>query len=89
MHFIKGEKYTSYIEVDGFKFKKEVMRLDLGINVAIKTLGNELIGDIDVSDIDFVEQVDELLQQDIYNYIENQTDELDKIMAYFTKGGSF
>ncbi|MCS4487221.1 DUF1108 family protein [Staphylococcus americanisciuri] len=89
MHFIKGKKYTSYIEVDGFKFKKEVTRKEFLINIVIKTLNNELIDDIDISDIDFVDQVDDLLGLSIYNYIENQTDELDKIMAYFAKGGRF
>ncbi|UXR73324.1 MULTISPECIES: DUF1108 family protein [unclassified Staphylococcus] len=89
MHFEKGHKYVSTIEVDGFKFRKEVTRRDFNIRVAIKTLGNELIDYIDISDRDYVDQVDEILGQSIYNYIENNADDLDKIMARFMKGGGF
>ncbi|UXR83198.1 DUF1108 family protein [Staphylococcus sp. IVB6214] len=90
MIFKEGQKYASTFEVDGFKFKKEVTRCQYEVSVKIKTLDGQLVDEMTVLDIYFIEQVDELLSQSIYNYIERNADELDKIMAYYTKGvGSF
>lgn len=90
MHFKVGQKFASYIEIDGLKFRKEVTRMHHLVNVVIKTLDNEVVSEVNAIDIEFTRHVDELLQQDIYNYIEQNVDDLDKVMAYYTSGvGSY
>lgn len=41
---------------------------------------------VTVYDLSEVEYMEEVLSSAIYDFIEYQTDELDKVMAHFTKG---
>ncbi|PCF80155.1 hypothetical protein B4W74_00435 [Staphylococcus intermedius] len=80
MYFKNGEEYSGIIEVEGFKFRKHVTRQDDYILIEITTVAETKV--YDVSDVDIAQEV---INVALYDYIENQTDDLDKIMAQLIK----
>ncbi|EGQ3124318.1 DUF1108 family protein [Staphylococcus pseudintermedius] len=85
MYFPKGEEYTGIIEVEGFKFRKHVTRQDDYILIEIADMTYRVIVETKVSDISDVDIAQEVINVAIYDFIEYQTDELDKVMAHFIK----
>ncbi|EGQ0366561.1 DUF1108 family protein [Staphylococcus pseudintermedius] len=85
MYFPKGEEISGIIEVEGFKFRKHVTRQDDYILIEITDMTYKIIAETKVSDISDVDIAQEVLSAAIYDYIENGTDELDKIMAHLLK----
>ncbi|MGO4060150.1 DUF1108 family protein [Staphylococcus pseudintermedius] len=85
MYFPKGEEYTGIIEVEGFKFRKHVTRQDDYILIEIADMTYRVIVETKVSDISDVDIAQEVINAAIYDFIEYQTDELDKVMAHFIK----
>ncbi|HBK0425333.1 TPA: DUF1108 family protein [Staphylococcus pseudintermedius] len=85
MYFPKGEEYTGIIEVEGFKFRKHVTRQDDYILIEIADMTYRVIVETKVSDISDVDIAQEVINVVIYDFIEYQTDELDKVMAHFIK----
>ncbi|HEC2198556.1 TPA: DUF1108 family protein [Staphylococcus delphini] len=85
MYFKNEQEHSSIIEVEGFKFRKYVMRYETGIFVEIRDMSYNLITDTMVHDLSDVEIAQEILSAALYDFIENETDELDKIMACFIK----
>ncbi|MGM7689801.1 DUF1108 family protein [Staphylococcus felis] len=85
MYFKIDQEHSNIIEVEGFKFRKYVMRCENYILIEIRDMSYHLITDTMVYDLSDVDIAQEVLSAALYDYIENETDELDKIMAYFTK----
>ncbi|ANQ82721.1 MULTISPECIES: DUF1108 family protein [Staphylococcus intermedius group] len=85
MYFPKGEEYTGIIEVEGFKFRKHVTRQDDYILIEITDMTYRVIAETKVYDVSDVDIAQEVINAAIYDFIEYQTDELDKVMAHFIK----
>ncbi|MBH9581762.1 DUF1108 family protein [Staphylococcus felis] len=85
MYFKSGEEYTGIIEVEGFKFRKHVTREDDYILIEIADMAYRVIAKTKVYDISDVDLAQEVLSARLYDYIENETDELDKIMIQLIK----
>ncbi|EGQ3625364.1 DUF1108 family protein [Staphylococcus pseudintermedius] len=85
MYFPNGEEYTGIIEIEGFKFRKHVTRQGDYILIEVTDMTYKIIAETKVSDISDVDIAQEVLSAALYDYIENQTDELDKIMAQLIK----
>ncbi len=86
MYFSNEEEHTGIFEVDGFKFRKAVTRDDDRIVVEVMDMQWQTIKLVTVYDLSEVEYMEEVLSSAIYDFIEYQTDEPDKVMAHFTKG---
>ncbi|REI31482.1 DUF1108 family protein [Staphylococcus felis] len=85
MYFKSGEEYTGIIEIEGFKFRKHVTREDDYILIEIADMAYRVIAKTKVYDISDVDIAQEVLSARLYDYIENETDELDKIMVQLIK----
>lgn len=85
MYFKSGEEYTGIIEIEGFKFRKHVTREDDYILIEIADMAYRVIAKTKVYDISDVDLAQEVLSARLYDYIENETDELDKIMVQLIK----
>ncbi|MCE5527017.1 DUF1108 family protein [Staphylococcus pseudintermedius] len=85
MYFPKGEEYTGIIEVEGFKFRKHVTRQDDYILIEVTDMTYKIVAETKVYDVLDVDIAQEVINVALYDYIENQTDELDKIMAQLIK----
>ncbi|UXS43572.1 DUF1108 family protein [Staphylococcus delphini] len=85
MYFLNGEEYSGIIEVEGFKFRKHVTRQDDYILIEVTDMTYKTVAETKVYDISDVDIAQEVINAALYDYIENQTDDLDKIMAHFIK----
>ncbi|MCE5572835.1 DUF1108 family protein [Staphylococcus pseudintermedius] len=85
MYFPNGEEFSGIIEVEGFKFRKHVTRQDDYILIEIADMTYRVIVETKVSDISDVDIAQEVISAALYDYIENETDDLDKIMAHLIK----
>ncbi|UXS20898.1 DUF1108 family protein [Staphylococcus delphini] len=85
MYFKSGEEYTGIIEVEGFKFRKHVTREGDYILIEIVDMAYRAIAETKVYNLSDVDIAQEVLSARLYDYIENGTDELDKIMAHLIK----
>ncbi|HGH0810059.1 TPA: DUF1108 family protein [Staphylococcus pseudintermedius] len=85
MYFPNGEEFSGIIEVEGFKFRKYVTRQDDYILIEIADMTYRVIAETKVSDISDVDIAQEVISAALYDYIENETDDLDKIMAHLIK----
>lgn len=85
MYFKNGEEYSGIIEVEGFKFRKYVTRQDDYILIEITDMTYKTVAETKVYDVSDVDIAQEVINAAIYDFIEYQTDELDKIMAQLIK----
>lgn len=85
MYFPKGEEFSGIIEVEGFKFRKHVTRQDDYILIEITDMTYKTVAETKVYDVSDVDIAQEVINVALYDYIENQTDDLDKIMAQLIK----
>ncbi|EKO8622913.1 DUF1108 family protein [Staphylococcus pseudintermedius] len=85
MYFPNGEEYSGIIEVEGFKFRKHVTREDDYILIEIADMAYKTVAETKVYDVSDVDIAQEVINAAIYDFIEYQTDELDKIMAHLIK----
>ncbi|EGQ4398319.1 DUF1108 family protein [Staphylococcus pseudintermedius] len=85
MYFPKGEEYTGIIEVEGFKFRKHVTREDDYILIEVTDMTYKIIAETKVYDVSDVDIAQEVISAALYDYIEYQTDDLDKIIAQLIK----
>ncbi|PCF71431.1 hypothetical protein B4W72_10810 [Staphylococcus delphini] len=85
MYFPNGEEYSGIIEVEGFKFRKHVTRQDDYILIEITDMTYKTVAETKVSGISDVDIAQEVISAALYDYIENETDDLDKIMAHLIK----
>ncbi|EGQ3902548.1 DUF1108 family protein [Staphylococcus pseudintermedius] len=86
MYFKKGSKVSHILNIEGFKFRRETTRENNKIRVVIMTLEYEYVDEVVVFDLNHIHEAEEVLKQSVFDYIENRTDELDKVMAYFSGG---
>ncbi|PWZ98790.1 hypothetical protein DD924_06165, partial [Staphylococcus pseudintermedius] len=80
-----GEEFSGIIEVEGFKFRKHVTRQDDYILIEITDMTYKTVAETKVYDVSDVDIAQEVINVALYDYIENQTDDLDKIMAQLIK----
>ncbi|WP_323697201.1 DUF1108 family protein [Staphylococcus pseudintermedius] len=85
MYFPNGEEFSGIIEVEGFKFHKHVTRQDDYILIEIADMTYKIVAETKVYDVSDVDIAQEVISAALYDYIENQTDDLDKIMALLIK----
>ncbi|MDK3798343.1 DUF1108 family protein [Staphylococcus pseudintermedius] len=85
MYFPNGEEFSGIIEVEGFKFSKHVTRQDDYILIEITDMTYKIIAETKVYDVSDVDIAQEVINVAIYDFIENETDDLDKIMAQLIK----
>ncbi|MTV23750.1 DUF1108 family protein [Staphylococcus delphini] len=85
MYFPKGEEFSGIIEVEGFKFRKHVTRQDDYILIEIADMAYKTVAETKVYNLTDVYIAQEVLSAAVYDYIENGTDDLDKIMSRFIK----
>ncbi|GAB0211287.1 DUF1108 family protein [Staphylococcus pseudintermedius] len=85
MYFPNGEEFSGIIEVEGFKFRKHVTRQDDYILIEITDMTYRLVVDTKVYSLSDTDLAQEVINSAIYDFIEYQTDELDKVMAHFIK----
>ncbi|EJA1885965.1 TPA: DUF1108 family protein [Staphylococcus pseudintermedius] len=85
MYFPNGEEFSGIIEVEGFKFRKHVTREEDYILIEVTDMTYRVIVETKVSDISDVDIAQEVISAALYDYIENETDDLDKIMAHLIK----
>ncbi|MDK3984196.1 DUF1108 family protein [Staphylococcus pseudintermedius] len=83
MYFKNDGEYTSIVEINGFKFKKIVMKEDSRVTVEVLDMDLNTVSFISVYDSSEIEDTEEVILADVYKYIENESDELDKIVAHF------
>ncbi|PXA07405.1 hypothetical protein DD900_12540, partial [Staphylococcus pseudintermedius] len=70
---------------EGFKFRKHVTREDDYILIEVTDMTYKIIAETKVYDVSDVDIAQEVINAAIYDFIENETDELDKIMAQLIK----
>ncbi|UXS58520.1 DUF1108 family protein [Staphylococcus delphini] len=85
MYFLNGEEFSGIIEVEGFKFRKHVTRQDDYILIEVIDMTYKTVAETKVSGISDVDIAQEVISAALYDYIENETDDLDKIMAHLIK----
>ncbi|HHW5132164.1 TPA: DUF1108 family protein [Staphylococcus pseudintermedius] len=85
MYYPNGEEYSGIVEVEGFKFRKHVTRQDDYILIEITDMTYRLVVDTKVYSLSDTDLAQEVISAALYDYIEYQTDDLDKIMAQLIK----
>ncbi|HCG2157485.1 TPA: DUF1108 family protein [Staphylococcus pseudintermedius] len=85
MYFPNGEEFSGIIEIEGFKFRKHVTREEDYILIEVTDMTYRVIAETKVSDISDVDIAQEVISAALYDFIENETDDLDKIMAQLIK----
>ncbi|EJO7112430.1 TPA: DUF1108 family protein [Staphylococcus pseudintermedius] len=85
MYFPNGEEFSGIIEVEGFKFRKHVTKEENHVLIEITDMTYKIVAETKVSDISDVDIAQEVISAALYDYIENETDDLDKIMAQLIK----
>ncbi|ENI5900937.1 DUF1108 family protein [Staphylococcus pseudintermedius] len=85
MYFPNGEEFSGIIGIEGFKFRKHVTREEDYILIEVTDMTYRVIAETKVSDISDVDIAQEVISAALYDYIENETDDLDKIMAHLIK----
>ncbi|EGQ2924783.1 DUF1108 family protein, partial [Staphylococcus pseudintermedius] len=70
---------------DGFKFRKIVIKEDSRVTIEVLDTEMNTVSFMPVYDSSEIENAEEVILADVYKYIENQSDELDKIVAHFIK----
>ncbi|MFB3175143.1 DUF1108 family protein [Staphylococcus pseudintermedius] len=85
MYFPNGEEYSGIVEVEGFKFRKHVTRQDDYILIELTDMTYKTVAETKVCNLSDVDVAQEVLSAALYDYIDNETDDLDKIMAQLIK----
>ncbi|HCT0319903.1 TPA: DUF1108 family protein [Staphylococcus pseudintermedius] len=85
MYFKNDREHTSILEIDGFKFRKIVIKEDSRVTIEVLDTEMNTVSYMPVYDSSEIENAEEVILADVYKYIENQSDELDKIVAHFIK----
>ncbi|PCF33179.1 hypothetical protein B5C00_09245 [Staphylococcus delphini] len=85
MYFKNDREYTSIVEIGGFKFRQNVIKEDGRVTIEILDTEMNTVSFMSVYDSSEIENAEEVILADVYKYIENQSDELDKIVAHFIK----
>ncbi|EJG1266496.1 DUF1108 family protein [Staphylococcus pseudintermedius] len=85
MYFPNGEEFSGIIEIEGFKFRKHVTREEDYILIEVTDMTYKTVAETKVSDIPDIDIAQEVISAALYDFIENETDDLDRIMAQLIK----
>lgn len=81
MYYEIGEIRRNFIIVDGFTFRVKVTKKQFGVFVEITDKHENLVDSAEIYDEDLGLQLShEMFEQSIYKWIEQNTDEPDRIM---------
>lgn len=82
MYYEINEETKKVVNIQGFHFTLRVKKItQFEVNISIETLQHEVIDEILVSDEELgVNTAREMLEQSVFNWIEENTDEADRIM---------
>ncbi|XGJ11060.1 DUF1108 family protein [Staphylococcus aureus] len=85
MYYKIGDVCQKVINVDGFDFKLEVKKQDYSILVNVLDLEDRFIDGINITDENDLYTALDILNQSIYEWIEENTDEQDKLINLIMK----
>ncbi|MGO3838681.1 MAG: DUF1108 family protein [Vagococcus sp.] len=81
MYYGIGEIRRNFIKVDGFVFHVKGTKTQFGVFVEITDKHEKLVDSAEINDEDIgLQSSHEIFEQSIYNWIEQNTDESDRIM---------
>ncbi|HDF7531240.1 TPA: DUF1108 family protein [Staphylococcus aureus] len=80
MYYKIGDVYQKVINVDGFDFKLAVKKQDYSILVNVLDLEDRFIDGINITDENDLYTALDILNQSIYEWIEENTDERDRLI---------
>lgn len=81
MYYKVGEIRTKFITVEGYKFRIKAIRVDFGIEVILMDRFEQIIERVTISD-EYIglDNCRDFLEHSVINWIDNNTDESDRIM---------
>ncbi|HDA1660307.1 TPA: DUF1108 family protein [Staphylococcus aureus] len=85
MYYKTGDVCQKIINVDGFDFQLRVKRHNFSVEVVVLDHEDNSIDGLLVSDENDLYTALDILKQSIYEWIENNTDEQDKLMNLVMK----
>ena len=85
MYYEIGETNRKIINIDGFKFMLSVTRSVGYVSIEISDIKNKLIDSIEVYDESGLSTALDILNNSVYNWIEQNTDEQDRLMNLVMK----
>ncbi|GJF64312.1 DUF1108 family protein [Staphylococcus argenteus] len=85
MYYEIGDVCQKVINIDGFDFKLAVKKQDYSILVNVLDLEDRFIDGINITDENDLYTALDILNQSIYEWVENNTDEQDKLMNLVMK----
>lgn len=85
MYYKTGDVCRKIINVDGFDFQLRVKRHNFSVEIVVLDHEDNSIDGIIVSDENDLYTALDILKQTIYEWIENNTDEQDKLMNLVMK----
>lgn len=83
MYYKINDENKKIINVQGFQFILRVRKVtQFEVNVSIETIEQELVDEIVVADEELgVNTAREILEQSVFNWLEENTDEADRVMS--------
>ncbi|NQD99138.1 DUF1108 family protein [Staphylococcus xylosus] len=83
MYYKINDESKKIINVQGFQFILRVRKVtQFEVNVSIETIEQELVDEIVVADEGLgVNAAREILEQSVFNWLEENTDEADRVMS--------
>lgn len=83
MYYKINDESKRIINVQGFQFILRVRKItQFEVNVSIETIEQELVDEIVVADEELgVNTAREILEQSVFNWLEENTDEADRVMS--------
>ncbi|MDW8551093.1 DUF1108 family protein [Staphylococcus nepalensis] len=83
MYYKINDENKKIINVQGFQFILRVRKVtQFEVNVSIETIEQELVDEIVVADEELgVNAAREILEQSVFNWLEENTDEADRVMS--------
>lgn len=87
MYYKINDESKKIINVQGFQFILRVRKVtQFEVNVSIETIEQELVDEIVVADEELgINAAREILEQSIFNWLEENTDEADRVMSAVMK----
>ncbi len=87
MYYKINDENKKIINVQGFQFILRVRKVtQFEVNVSIETIEQELVDEIVVADEELgVNTAREILEQSVFNWLEENTDEADRVMSTVMK----
>ncbi|MEB8150509.1 DUF1108 family protein [Staphylococcus xylosus] len=83
MYYRINDESKKIINIQGFQFILRVRKVtQFEVNVSIETIEQELVDEIVIADEELgVNAAREILEQSVFNWLEENTDEADRVMS--------